>query len=373
MLTECKRKHLDDIWTKPGHPGSTCGVRTLHRLVKGEKNITLRDVREYLSQKRAYTIHRVTRKHFPRRRVLVSAPRVILACDLAEMGNLARENGGVRYLLVCIDVYSRYLQVVPLKDKRGDTCARALDEVLSNPEGRGYRKVWTDLGKEFVNGHVAKVLERRRATLYHTESHEIKVSHAERVIRTLKGRIYRYLTENGTETYVPVLGEMVRAYNAHPHRGLGNLTPIEVHRHASPTQTRAHFHRTHAKWYKDCIRKPQRHSLRVGDTVRIALADRTFRRGYLYQNTEEIFTIASIDRTQPIVGYYLKDLDGEEVKGIFYREELVRAPVPSTFAIDIIKRRTRNRRREVLVHYRGYNSRHDRWLPLSEVESSAHA
>ena len=371
MLGESKKKHLEAIWCNVENPASTCGVQELYKAVKKE-GITLGDVKEYLSQKRSYTLHKVALKRFDRRRVLAAGPRIILGCDLADVSHLARENENTRYLLVCIDVYSRYLHVTPLKDKRGDTCAKALNHILSKPESKGYRRLWTDCGKEFLNRHVARVLEERNIVLYHTVSHEIKVAHAERVIRTLKGRIYRYLTEHGTETYLPVLDKIVTAYNRHQHRGLNMLTPLEVHRYTSPIQTQQHFHRVHSKWYKDRLRNPRPVSLGVGDAVRITVADKTFRRGFLYQNTEEIFTIARVDTSQPIPGYYLKDLDGEIVKGIFYREELVKTILPSTFAIDIIKRRTRNKRREALVHYRGYSNKHDRWMPLSEITSTAH-
>ena len=65
--------------------------------------------------------------------------------------------------------------------------------------------------------------------------------------------------------------------------------------------------------------------LKVGDGVRIACRDKTetFTKGYVRQTTEEIFTIDKIDKTLNPTTFSLKDLGGEPVTGIFYREELV--------------------------------------------------
>ena len=372
MLDERKKKILDELWCENvSRPTTSCGVNELYNSAK-ENGVTLAEVKNYLSTKRSYTLHKVGRKKFPRQRVVTSGPRMTLASDLADMQHLARQNKGVRYLLVCIDTFSRFLYVVPLLDKRGITCARALKKIFSLPESSGYRRFWTDAGKEFVNREVDKVLEERNIKRYQTFSHEIKVSIAERVIRTLKGRIYRYLTEHGTHTYLPVLGDLVIAYNSHPHRGLLGQTPNEVHRFTSPYQCQQHFHRTHSKWYKTHMQGRQTFSiLRVGDAVRIPLEASIFRRGFEYQNTEEIFIIDRIDSTKGVVGYYLRDLDGDPLEGIFYREELVKTCIPTTYAIDVL--RSRKKGKELLIHFRGYHPRHDKWVRKEEITTSAHA
>ena len=371
---ESKSIRLNSIWSKPDNPHATCGVAELQREVRkrGWDDITPDEVEDYLASKRAYTLHKVARKTFPRRRVLAPAPRVIMGADLADMSKLASENEGVRYLLVCLDVYSRYMHVEVLKDKRGSTCTRAMARILTKPECRGYRRLWTDRGSEFLNRDMDKLLKEKRIKIYHTESHEIKVSLVERAIRTLKGRIYRYLTEHGTLQYVDALPEMVEAYNKRPHRGLLQVTPQEAHGHSRNGDTRQHFQRVHEAWYKKVTRRACRPTLAVGEVVRVSREAQAFSRGFLYQNSEELFTISSIDTSkQPVVGYYLRDLDGQELKGIFYREELVKAKLPTVYAVDVIGERTRKKVKEVLVHYRGYNARHDRWIPRSELESTA--
>ena len=126
MLADWKRAVLDRLWCGDVIlPTTGCGAQELYRQSRGE-GITRSDVSDYLAGKRSYTLHRITTKRFPRQRILSSRPRETLACDLAEVQQLANDNNGVRYLLICIDIFSRFLRVVPLRNKWADTCARAL-------------------------------------------------------------------------------------------------------------------------------------------------------------------------------------------------------------------------------------------------------
>ena len=43
------------------------------------------------------------------------------AADLVEMQKFNKINKGYRYLLTCIDIFSKYAFVIPLKDKKGIT------------------------------------------------------------------------------------------------------------------------------------------------------------------------------------------------------------------------------------------------------------
>ena len=66
----------------------------------------------------------------------------------------------------------------------------------------------------------------------------------------------------------------------------------------------------------------QKPTFKIGDTVRISKYKRkTFDKGYTPNWTEEVFVISEIQPTDPIT-YKIKDLNGEEIKGTFYREEL---------------------------------------------------
>ena len=51
---------------------------------------------------------------------------------------------------------------------------------------------------------------------------ETKANYAERVIKTLKHKLFRYLLKNRTERYIDVLKDAVHSYNHTIHRNLGD-------------------------------------------------------------------------------------------------------------------------------------------------------
>lgn len=67
--------------------------------------------------------------------------------DLTDMTKIRKENDRVQYVLLVVDIFSKYLWMQPLKDKKGPTTARAFENILS--EGRQLTKLCTDKGQEF--------------------------------------------------------------------------------------------------------------------------------------------------------------------------------------------------------------------------------
>ena len=91
-----------------------------------------------------------------------------------------------------IDIYSKYAWVVPLKDKKGVTIANSFQKILDNSK-RKPNKIWVDKGSEFYNRSIKSWLEKIDIEMYSTHN-EGKSVVAERFIRTLKNKIYKYMT-----------------------------------------------------------------------------------------------------------------------------------------------------------------------------------
>lgn len=58
------------------------------------------------------------RRGFKRRRVIAQGIDYQWEADLADVQNLSESNNGIKYLLVIVDVFSRFLWVRPLRDKK---------------------------------------------------------------------------------------------------------------------------------------------------------------------------------------------------------------------------------------------------------------
>ena len=368
MVMETVESVLKRLYETAALPSSYGGVDALLRDArKVDRTISRKKVKEFLEKQSSYTLHKLTRKKFVRRKVLSPKPKVIASCDLADLSRLSRYNRGYKFLLVVIDVFSRFLQIVAVKKKSGDVVGKALKAVLEGDSFRGVSRLNSDEGKEFYNRRVEKYLRDRKIKLYSVHSREIKASIAERVIRTIKSKIYRYLTHNNTLSYINALKEIVASYNNSPHRGLGGgWTPAQVHALNDEEEVRLQYNRMYNPRGARNVRKA---SLSVGTTVRIADENRNypFRRGFTVQNTYEIFKIRTVDKRQLPYAYYLSDLKGEEIQGIFYREELVPTTLPDMYNITILRRKKVGGRTKYLVKWRGYPDQFNSWIDEEQV------
>ena len=96
-------------------------------------------------------------------------------------------------LLLCvIDIFSKYAWAVPLKDKRGVSSVNSFQCILQK-SNRKPNKIWVDKGSKFYNNSFKKWLQDNDIVMYSTHK-EKKFVVAERFIRTLKNKIYKYMT-----------------------------------------------------------------------------------------------------------------------------------------------------------------------------------
>ena len=82
---------------------------------------------------------------------------------------IRKYNKGIRYLLCAIDLFSKYVFVVPLKDKKATTIANAFQKVLNNSK-RNSNKMWVDQGSEFYNTYFKKWLKDNNIKIYSTHN-----------------------------------------------------------------------------------------------------------------------------------------------------------------------------------------------------------
>ena len=169
-------------------------------------------------------LHKPKRKNYPRRKIIVNHINEIVAADLVEMQKFARLNKGYRYLLTCINIFSKFALVIPLKDKKGINVENALEKIFKQ---RKPKFLWTDRGKEFYNKQVQDLLNENNVKLYSTNNSEIKSSVIERFNRTFKNRMYKKFTENDNTIFYNVLDKLVDEYNSKYHRTI-KMTPIQA-------------------------------------------------------------------------------------------------------------------------------------------------
>ena len=122
-----------------------------------------------------------------------------------------------------IDIFSKYASIVPLKDKKGLSIVNVFQKVLDK-SARKSNKIWVDKGSEFYNNSFQKWLEDNDIEIYSITNKEKSVV-AERFIRTLETKIYKYTTSISKNVYIDKLDDIVNDYNNRYHRTI-NMKPI---------------------------------------------------------------------------------------------------------------------------------------------------
>ena len=306
------------------------------------------------AQNLAEELHKPVRRKFPKRKVFVKGIDDTWAADLVEMGSFEEWNEGVRYLLMVIDVFSKYGWIRTLKNKRGDTVAEAFKSIFE--EGRKPKKLWVDKGKEFWNKDVKAVMDEEGVERYSTENEE-KSAVVERWNRTIKERMWKMFSARNDTTYVDKLGDILVSYNRTKHSSIG-MTPAQASR-------KNNERKVYAKLYeKELWKKRKGPKFKVGDKVRITVKKKSFEKGFTPKWTEEVFVVDKVIFTKPVT-YKLKDLMEEEVDGSFYEQELQKTEQTNFRIEDVIDRNERTG--EVLVKWSGYPEKFNEWIPEEDT------
>ena len=289
----------------------------------------------------------------------VIAPEIdsLWEADLAFLRGVAKENDGVIYLLVVIEVVSKYVWVRLMKNKTAHSLLEAFDSILS--ESRKPEKLRTDKGTEFLNESFQQYLKKKNIQFY-PANNEPKASVVEGVNRTLKSKLYCYFTAVNSLCYIDVLQDLVDSYNNTYHRSIGC---------APATVSLLNVRNVRRKLYGEITSTtPKKFKFRVSDHVRLSLRKRLFKKGYKTNWTEEIFQIThQLSRTP--VAYTVQNLPERPIEGTFYEEELQKVKRPDIFRIErVLKKRTKNKKMEYLVRWSGYGLDFDSWIQSSDIE-----
>jgi len=291
----------------------TSVARVLQTARKSVKSVTAEDVEQYLKGIKSYTLHRKSLKHFKTRRFLTQGINYQWQSDLIILSARHARLNKCGYILCNIDSFSRRLSCRALKRKTNlEVIAKF--SLFIQEQGKP-RNLYTDLGTEFTGDRFQNFL-KKHGIAHHIAYQEYHASIIERAIRSLKERIFRWMTHENTEVFIPNLQKFVDAYNNSPHRGLPDgLTPNQI--------TLKNENDVWRKMYGPIVRKAGLPSpkLKVGQTVRITRYPETFRKGYQTRFSKEIFKISAVYPTVP-PAYRIRNLSDEVIHGILYKSEL---------------------------------------------------
>lgn len=271
-------------------------------------------------------IHKPARKHFPRRHTIIKGYRDLFQIDLGEF-HYAKENNGYKYILFVIDCYSKFLWTRALKSKNAEETTSAMKDVLKEVGYPPPRNIQSDDGTEFWNHRFAKLMKQNNINHYSTYS-TLKAAIVERVIRTIKNKLYKKFSYRGSYKWTDILQDITHAYNHQKHRTI-NMKPADV---TSSTKLDAYNY----------IKIAGKNRYNVGDTVRISKYKHVFEKSYTPNWTTELFKIVKVQTTNPVT-YLLADLKNNPILGAFYEHEISPTQEEDTYLIEKVLSRKGNK------------------------------
>ena len=128
-----------------------------------------------------------------------------------DMSKFAKYNGKVHYIAIFIDIFSHSLYAQPMKNKTTKVTLDAIKQVFRRSQLQ-LKTFQSDAGNEFAGKEVHECLTDREIYQQLTQN-QMKGNYAERVIQTLKRKIYKYMYHNKTHQYIDVLQKLVNGYD----------------------------------------------------------------------------------------------------------------------------------------------------------------
>ena len=293
----------------------------------------------------ANELHKPIIRKFEKRKVYSAFEDNIWGVDLADMQLLSKYNKGIRFLLCVVDIFSKYAWVAPSKDKKGISIVKAFQSILKQSNSKP-KKIWVDKESEFYNAYFKKWLRDNDIVMYSTHN-EGKSVVAERFIRTLKSKIYKYMTSISKNVYIDKLDDIVDEYNNTYHTTI-KMKPIDVKDN------------TYINTSKEINNKDPK--FKVDDYVRISKYKNIFTKGYMPNWSEEVFVIKKVKNTVPWT-YVINDLNGEEITGTFYDKELQKTS-QEEFRIEKV---IRPKGDKLYVKWKGCDNSFNSWIDKANL------
>ena len=186
-----------------------------------DNNIKLSDVKKWMNKQSSYQVHQTVREPKNFYPIVANFKNHKWQADLLDVSRDSHKNKGINFLLIVIDVYTRYVYAEPLKKKNRTNVVNAMKEILKKEQPQ---IITTDAGSEFISAEFKNLFEGLKIEhrIAEVADHN-KMGIVERFNRTLREMIEKYKTLKGL-SWIDDLPNLINNYNTSFHTSL-NGTP----------------------------------------------------------------------------------------------------------------------------------------------------
>jgi Integrase core domain len=346
---------MENIYYNQKNPAFLGNLEALFQQTKNTKSRN--KIKTFLNTQRTHTLHAKIEKKFPRNHYNIYGANRLMEIDLIDLSKLKKINDNTTFLLAAIDVFSKKGFLEPLKTKSGLDVTKAFRKILQKTE-KPPLTIQSDAGKEFKNQTFQKLLFHKGIQQnFNMTSSNFKNAVVERFIRTIKEKIFKFLTYSGQNRYIDALQDILNAYNNTVHSAT-KFKPNDV----NESNTYMVYSNIKKRYGKND--KKQSIFFNEGDFVRVAIKQNIFGKGYTGSWSKEIFIVEKVIYKNPYHLYIISDLFGKRVEKKLYSKQIQKIHIPPGTDI-ILKERNWNNEKTLLVYREGKRL----WIPARQLKN----
>jgi transposase InsO family protein len=321
-------KIIKEMYDDPAIGGSIGRDKLYAKIKQQYLGITKQDVEAFLDNRESHQLTLPVIKGKVVKPLMTKRPNQHWQMDLIVLKKLKSSNKEYKYILTVIDTFSKFAWAVPLKSKKGDVVAKAVENIILQSGKKP--SVWqSDNGKEFKNEYMTRVMNRFGIKQIYSLPYTPQSNGAiENFNKVVKRGITEHFIKTGKQVWTDVLNDIVYNWNNSKH-GTIKEVPSEVH-DTDDIEILSQV-RNRIKQKAENILNSQSHlsPIDINTWVRVSKLTTTQGRKNRWEKltpnwSKEIYQV--IKMSKPNVHkkeqYTLKDENGKKQQKVYYREDL---------------------------------------------------
>lgn len=253
------------------------GRDSIYGKIKNEYwGISQQDIQTFLNNQEVVQLRKPIINQKEYKSITVSKPFIRFQVDLVDMSQWSGYNKGKKWILTCIDVFTKFLWVKPMANKNANTVINAMTEILDSIKPNKPHIIQSDNGSEFISTVWKDELNKRNIKIVYSSPYYPQTQGIiERTNGTLKSMIKTYWIRNNTNNWIDVIDALVANYNQTVHSTTG-FAPRYAGFNNNVSEVKANIEKKAIMRNSHARTLPE---LKVGDYVRIsAYTDSTIRK-----------------------------------------------------------------------------------------------
>ena len=212
----------------------------LYEKVKAEHpELRPRHVKAFLNQDYTTQLTQTKQNQEAKGHIVATSPNELWQLDILDLSRYAKRNDNTRYILACVDVFTRKAYVEPMKLKNSENVEVAFKSILERAHAKP-QSLLSDQDSAFLNGTFKDYVAKENIFL---STNALRDHHALGIIDNFAYRIKNILTkgflnEKNVEWLSKIQG-IVNQYNNDNNAGVGGFKPNDAGKETLPTEEKA--------------------------------------------------------------------------------------------------------------------------------------